>query len=629
MTASFSGEIESPRPLRVRDGEVEIRGWCLSADKEAPAVRLNSRAGVLSATSCEPRPDVAGGDASPECGFTISGRLPPGIHWAEFQAQDKTGEWMTFRRHALRVDPTGLDGAIESHPADARVSTRTHIHGWIQPAKGTIVALELRYGHSRIPCDLGINRDDAANRPTATAARAFKSRTILGAGRGPLRVAAKLNDGSTQILATAITIDIAVDENHGPELDLTGPRLSLDRGTCPVAPPPKATTTPLNLCFILHGSFAANSALHVAALANDLQAAGHDCCVAVTHDLDTLGQLQAPAFRALLHADALTKLSFANGKGPDVIHAWTTREQVRQLADPLRSKHDCALVVHLEDNEQAILAATTGRAFAELAALPDAELDPLLKGKLSHPRHGPAFLAAADGVTLLSERLAEFVPSGPAQHLFWPAADARYFCPRPLPAEFRALWSRRPDECVVFYHGNVHAANAGEMRELYLAVAQLNADGVPVTLLRTGLDAVDFQATLPSGCLEHVVSLGLISGHHHLPALMALADMFVQPGSPNAFNDYRFPSKLPEFFAIGRPVILPRTNLGTAVRHGEDAWVLDLADAAGIAGAIRTLRDDPALRERLGRGAAAFSREHFSWRRTAEKLALFYAGLAR
>ena len=29
----------------------------------------------------------------------------------------------------------------------------------------------------------------------------------------------------------------------------------------------------------------------------------------------------------------------------------------------------------------------------------------------------------------------------------------------------------------------------------------------------------------------------------------------------NEFNAYRFPSKLPEFFAMERPVILPATNV--------------------------------------------------------------------
>ena len=79
--------------------------------------------------------------------------------------------------------------------------------------------------------------------------------------------------------------------------------------------------------------------------------------------------------------------------------------------------------------------------------------------------------------------------------------------------------------------------------------------------------------------------------------------------------------------ALGRPVILPRTNLGTRVRHGIDAYVLDRADADGIAGAVRTLRADPALSDRLAQGATAFAAQHFSWRRSAAALAKFYAAL--
>ena len=37
-----------------------------------------------------------------------------------------------------------------------------------------------------------------------------------------------------------------------------------------------------------------------------------------------------------------------------------------------------------------------------------------------------------------------------------------------------------------------------------------------------------------------------------LPRLLALADVLVQPGRAGAFNDYRLPSKLPEFLAAKR-----------------------------------------------------------------------------
>jgi glycosyltransferase involved in cell wall biosynthesis len=426
-----------------------------------------------------------------------------------------------------------------------------------------------------------------------------------------------------------VTFSIATDENHGPELDLTAARIGLDTsaGARRDETPPAPATRPLNILFVLPGSFAANNALHVTTLANELAAAGHDCAVAVTHDLATLAHLEAPRFRGLLHAEA-ANLTHADGRGPDIIHAWTSRENVRRLAEAVRARHGSRLIVHLEDNEQQVLALTLGRAWSELAALPDDILDGLVPDDLSHPHRSRAFLAGADGITVITERLREFAPPGPRCQLLWPAADSRYFHPRPKPGNFRGILDAIPGTTVLFYHGNVHAANAAEVHELYAAVRELNRDGHPVTLLRTGLDTVEFLGELGPQVAPHVLSLGQILHHRHLAPLMALADFFVQPGRPDAFNDYRFPSKLPEFFALGRPVILPRTNLGTQLRHGLDAYVLDRADAAGIAGAVRTLRGDPALAERLGRGAAAFAAKHFSWRRSAEALAKFYLALA-
>src|SRR5262249_41797768 len=105
---------------------------------------------------------------------------------------------------------------------------------------------------------------------------------------------------------------------------------------------------------------------------------------------------------------------------------------------------------------------------------------------------------------------------------------------------------------------------------------------------------------------------------------MRLADVLVQPGSPDAFNDYRFPSKLPEFFATGRPVVLPATNLGRFVRDGEEAVLLHRGDALEIAAAVDRLLDDDDLRLRLGRGARACAEGSFSWSASADKLRRLY-----
>jgi len=636
VVSQLRGEIETARPLRAMEEKCSITGWCLLVDfPEPPLVRLAASAGILPLTARIERTDVPrllpAQPAAARCGFLIEGRLPAGVHLAHFQAQLPDGTWQTFKTLSLAIAPTRLLAGIESPAESGTVSLRVQVEGWALHATQRINALALRYGHQEIPCTLGTQRTDVPLlHPHAlhAAESGFKSKIILSAGRGPLRLKAKLADGSVALVRTDLTITVRSDENLGPAIDLGGTRIALPGHLSrPSSPPTGTSSRPLNILFILHGSFASNSALHVAALANELSTQAHDCMVACPHDLETLAYHASPRFRGVAFAEAEQNLTFANGGDVDLIHAWTTRENVRRLTEKLRVRHKAKVIVHLEDNEQEILSLTLGRDHSALEKLPADELDRLVPADLSHPRHARAFLAAADGITVVLEKLRAFAPTDRPCLTLTPAADARYFFPRPVPDKFRHTWDSAPDTTLLFYHGNTHASNAAEMRELYTALLLLNQAGHPTTLLRTGLDCVDFLGSMAREVAPFVVPLGQIMHHRHLPPLMALADIFVQPGAPDAFNDYRFPSKLPEFFSIGRPVVLPRTNLGTQLRHGVDAFVLDRADAAGIARAIVELRADRALYDRLSAGAVAYAAAHFSWRRSAETLAKFYATL--
>ena len=644
----FRGEVESPRPLRARQGKISLIGWCLVEGRtQAPPVRLATTAGLLSMTERTSRSDVSrlfpDHPAATLCGFLIEGTLSAGVHLAHFEAQADDGAWHCFQTLSLAVDPAPFTAVLDEPLADGVLRDRVIVGGWaLQPGE-TLTELVLRYGHRELPCQLGRPRRDVPAlfpyEPEAASA-GFESSTHLVAGHGRVRLRGRLASGQTVVAPTKLIFSIATDENHGPEIDLTAARIALPgydhvatglracgadtirQAETPVATP--QTAQPLNVLFILYGSFASNSALHVAALANELSGAGHSCIVAVPHDLETLAHHEAVGFRGITHAEAEAGVVFADGRGADIIHAWTTRENVRQLAEKVRAASGGRLVVHLEDNEQEILALTLQRSLAELEALPAEQLDRIVPRDLSHPQRSRQLLAQADGVTVITDKLREFIPGGRPSLTLNPAADERYFYPRPRPQEFRDALGLSADTTVIFYHGNAHAANAAEMRELYAAVLRLNREGCPTMLLRTGLDSVDFLGSLTAEVAPHVLALGQIHHHRHLPPLMALADIFVQPGRPDAFNDYRFPSKLPEFFAIGRPVILPRTNLGATLRPGIDAYVLDQADAAGIAAAVRELRADRKLYDRLAQGATAYATKHFSWRRSAEGLANFY-----
>jgi glycosyltransferase involved in cell wall biosynthesis len=376
-----------------------------------------------------------------------------------------------------------------------------------------------------------------------------------------------------------------------------------------------------NILFALYHDFSANSAVHVHNFANQLADLGHSTAVAVPEDGDRGADLgeQRYAIQRFDQVDGDWSRLFSNGQPPDVIHAWTPRENVRLFCEKLAGFCSFALLVHLEDNEEIILEVNVGRPFAKLAASNSAEIP----GNLSHPRHYRAFLNSADGVTMVMDRLDRFVPPEIPKLVLWPGADDETFFPRPQDPQLLEQLGIARGTAVLCYTGNVHPANERDVRSLYLAAAILDREGTPARLIRTGRDFCSFLGPDEEWAYKVSVELGHVP-YREIPALLSLADVLVQPGADNAFNEFRLPGKLPEFFAMGRPVVLPRTNVGRFVRHGEDAWVMEKVDALGITQAVLELRSNKILSERLAAGAGAFAREHFDWKKNTESLAEFY-----
>jgi glycosyltransferase involved in cell wall biosynthesis len=638
MTLRFHHRIETALPLQSSDGTIKVTGWCLQEGvTREPNLKLVSAHGEIPVGQRHARPDVGAAMGIPGggalWGFSLHGKLPAGAHLLTLLAAPAdTNEWRPLQRFTAVVFSRGLQASIEI-PTELTLRDSSRIQGWAAHPEESLREVSLHYGTRRVNCQYGLPRSDVPNL-LSTSPDAIKSGFITAknapAGQSAIRVVAIDAHGARHVARTNRFADINCDEENpaGLNLPLLLARLSATRQPSVGTRSPSANPArPLRMLFVLYGDFTSNSAIHVAALANAMIDLGHECIVAVPEHPETTAYHRGARFRAMSF-DAVPPDGriFGDAKPPDLIHAWTTRENVRRFCEPLRKATGAKLVVHLEDHELRILELNLNRSLSELLELDDAELERLVPATLSHPRRSREFLASADGVTVITEKLRELAPAGPPVHLFWPAADPEIFFPRPIPTELRVALGFGEDHTVLFYHGNVHAANQEEVFQLYTAVVKLNAEGYPTTLLRAGRDSCDFPSHPIINWERHVISLGQIK-HHHLPPLLALADFFVQPGEADVFNDYRFPSKLPEFFALGRPVILPLTNLGHAAHHDHDAYVLKKADAPGIAAAIRTLRNELPMRTRLSAGAAAFSERMFSWQRSAEGLLSFYGQL--
>jgi glycosyltransferase involved in cell wall biosynthesis len=378
----------------------------------------------------------------------------------------------------------------------------------------------------------------------------------------------------------------------------------------------------VNVLFSLYQNFECNSANHVDGIARVLCTLGCDCIVAVPAEparaeLMGPGPYKTATFQHVLDG----KVGFDNRGEPDVAHFWTPREVNRSFFDRLRPGRRFATIIHMEDNEELIARSQLRGAFDEYAGRLRTEGFP---AHLSHPQFWKTFLEAADGFTLIVESLKEIVPPNKPAELAWPSTDERFFYPRPFDPALRAELGIDSGHTILAYHGNVHQANFREVRSLYLAVALLNREGWPTTLLRMGRDHIDLDAAYRNWAAVHCKNVGFVPSRDRLAAILSQADVFVQPGLCDAFNEYRFPSKVPDFLALGRPLILPRTNIGLVMRHGEDAYVLEEANGPAIADAVKTILGDEALRQRLSTGARSFFEANLGWPATAARLLELY-----
>lgn len=381
----------------------------------------------------------------------------------------------------------------------------------------------------------------------------------------------------------------------------------------------------MNIFFINYDGYSGCSGVHIHFLANALVELGHRCTVVVPVEKNDSAYFGKPLYGVLNFEEVLTLVEqrpafFENA----VLHAWTPREIVRQLTTFLAKRFQRPYVVHLEDNERHILEKAYQAPFEALErAAAAGRIEPA--PQFSHPLLHQEFLAQAAGVTCIIDALKRFVPEPVPSQVFWPACEEAFFRLPPEPNQaVRAQLGLNPEETVITYAGNFHFANAHVMQELYVALDILAEAGHRVRLIRTGGEYADISPEAKAAFARHGIHVGMVAATA-LPALISAANILVQPGSPGAFDDCRFPSKLPLSLASGRPVITAPTNIGQFLHNGEHCLLLEDASAQCLARHIMRLMDDTELARSLGVNGRNFARSHFSWNKSARLVEKFYA----
>src|SRR6266545_3921771 len=395
----------------------------------------------------------------------------------------------------------------------------------------------------------------------------------------------------------------------------------------PGRPPPVSSSGAIrNILLISHCDFTGSSALHVYKIATELHSRGLSPVIAVPGDPETVEYVGRPPFPVISYRNArVGRVHFPDGRGPDLVHAFTPRERVRKLASWIVARSCCPYVVHLEDNDRAVLSAELEANVEELEQLPASLLDRFIGSAQMHPLRGPHFVEQAAGVSVVIDRLLELAPADVPTAVVRPGFDEPVLSPDRPRDEVRAELGIRPSDFAVAYTGTIHTANLPDMRRLYVALAALRRDGHPIVFVKTGWNAPDAPELRQLG--EALRNLGWLP-RASLPSLLAAADVLVQPDMPGPFNDYRFPAKLPDFLASGKPVVLGRTNVGVLLEDGRDALVLENGTAAEIYGAVALLRERPELAREIGERGRAFALRELRWSTSVDSVEKLYGEVA-
>ncbi|HUE84628.1 MAG TPA: glycosyltransferase family 4 protein [Vicinamibacterales bacterium] len=157
----------------------------------------------------------------------------------------------------------------------------------------------------------------------------------------------------------------------------------------------------------------------------------------------------------------------------------------------------------------------------------------------------------------------------------------------------------------------------------------LRQAGVPVRCALAGMVDAESSFGIPQAQLEEWAREGTVEwwgDQADMPAVYARTDIVVLP----SYYGEGLPKVLLEGAAAGRALITSDINgCREIVRDGENGFLVPVKDVEALAGAIRKLVEDRALREKMGAAGRRIVAEHFSVEQVARETLDAYRGLLR
>jgi len=115
--------------------------------------------------------------------------------------------------------------------------------------------------------------------------------------------------------------------------------------------------------------------------------------------------------------------------------------------------------------------------------------------------------------------------------------------------------------------------------------------------------------------------------HTEIPALLAAVDILTVVRPSDLVTEYSFPSKIPEYAALGKALIVSRvSDIGSYIIDRENGMIIPPGDRKALRSALVALQD-PELRDRIAKNARTLAIEKFDLDMLGKKLSDFLVSL--
>lgn len=366
---------------------------------------------------------------------------------------------------------------------------------------------------------------------------------------------------------------------------------------------------PLRILYILPGGKENMDIYQVAGLIKRLLPHNVEALMAVPPGSEVVGQGVEVSAGFVTYDQVLAgELAFTGTEEPDLIHVWTPWEKVGSFLEQLSELYHAPLLIHLKKELK-----------MDYGNCDESGLKKLNGEKL--PVH-------ISGLTVSNRaqlrKAFDVLPS----FVVRPPVDESLFYPRPLNYGLRKELGIPEEHFVLAYCGSVDQDNREALLNLCEALRLLNDSGLPVTLIRTGREPLATLEVIGDLKSTIIKDLGWVE-RQEVPAVMAAADLLVDPAGIKESEEGLPYDLLTEYMAMGKPILLHADKVVSQLEHRRHAYLIEDNSTMVIAEAIHELAADPQLRYRQSNEAVTFFLDNCSDPVLGEKLYCYYKKVLR